>query len=59
MRRLRAEGTALLVVEQQVGHALSLCERVAVLDHGSVSWTGPSAEAAERVSAQLSVATAT
>jgi branched-chain amino acid transport system ATP-binding protein len=45
LERLRAEGTALLIVEQQVGHALQLCDRVVVLDHGAVSWTGPSAEA--------------
>lgn len=45
LERLRAEGTSLLVVEQQVGHALALCDSVVVLDHGSVSWSGPSAEA--------------
>jgi branched-chain amino acid transport system ATP-binding protein len=50
LRRLRDEGhTALLIVEQQVGQALGLCDRVAVLDHGSVSWTGKSAEATEVV----------
>ncbi len=49
LQHLRAEGTALLVVEQQVNHALQLCERVVVLDHGAVSWTGPSTEAAEVV----------
>jgi branched-chain amino acid transport system ATP-binding protein len=42
---LRKEGTALLIVEQQVGHALELCDRVVMLDHGSVSWTGPASEA--------------
>jgi branched-chain amino acid transport system ATP-binding protein len=47
--RLRAEGTALLIVEQQVGHALALCDRVAILDHGLVSWTGTSAEAVDVV----------
>lgn len=50
LRRLRAEGTALLIVEQQVSHALRLCDRVAVLDHGAVSWTGSAADAAEVVS---------
>jgi branched-chain amino acid transport system ATP-binding protein len=49
LERLRAEGTALLVVEQQVGHALELCDRVVVLDHGAVSWSGPSAEATDVV----------
>ena len=43
--QLRRDGTALLIVEQQVGHALQLCDRVVVLDHGAVSWTGPSSEA--------------
>jgi branched-chain amino acid transport system ATP-binding protein len=43
--RLRSEGTSLLIVEQQVSHALKLCDRVVVLDHGTVSWSGPSAEA--------------
>lgn len=43
--RLRSEGTSLLIIEQQVSHALALADRVAVLDHGSVAWTGPSAEA--------------
>lgn len=48
--RLRAEGTALLIVEQQVGHALRLCDRVAVLDHGAVSWTGTAEDAVAVVS---------
>ena len=26
-------------------HALGLCDRVVMLDHGSVSWTGTSEEA--------------
>ena len=48
-------GTALLVVEQHVSHAMALCDRVVVLDHGSVSWSGPTAEAADRVQAFLYV----
>jgi branched-chain amino acid transport system ATP-binding protein len=44
--KLRDEGTALLVVEQQVDHALELCSRVVVLDHGAVTWHGSSADAA-------------
>jgi branched-chain amino acid transport system ATP-binding protein len=47
--RLRAQGTALLIVEQQVTHALKLCDRVVLLHHGAVSWTGPSGEAGGRV----------
>jgi branched-chain amino acid transport system ATP-binding protein len=47
--RLRSAGTALLIVEQHVGHALALCDRVVILDHGAVSWTGPASDAADRV----------
>ncbi len=43
---LRTEGTSLLIVEQQVSHALDLADRVAVLDHGRVAWTGGATEAA-------------
>ncbi|MCU1485107.1 MAG: transporter related, partial [Actinomycetia bacterium] len=50
LRKLRDEGTSLLIVEQQVGHALRLCDRVAVLDHGTVSWTGSAADAVDVVS---------
>ncbi len=53
LAELRRAGTALLVVEQHVSHALALCDRVIVLDHGSVSWSGPSAEATDRVQAFL------
>jgi branched-chain amino acid transport system ATP-binding protein len=49
LRTLRQEGTALLIVEQQVVHALDLCDRVAILDHGAVSWTGSSADATDVV----------
>ena len=42
LERLRDEGTALLIIEQQIGHALALASRVAVLDHGAVTWTGDS-----------------
>jgi branched-chain amino acid transport system ATP-binding protein len=47
--RLRTSGTALLIVEQHVGHALALCDRVVLLDHGAIAWEGPSSEAADRV----------
>ena len=49
LERLRAAGTALLIVEQHVGHALSLCDRVVLLDHGAITWEGPAADAAGRV----------
>ena len=45
LEKLRDEGTALLVVEQQVDHALALCGRVLVLDHGRLTWQGSSADA--------------
>ncbi len=48
--RLRADGTSLLIVEQQVTHALDLCDRAVFLEHGSVSWAGPSDQALSRVS---------
>ena len=48
LAQIRAAGTALLIVEQQVGHALGLCDRAAVLEHGVISWQGP-AEAAGAV----------
>jgi len=51
--RLREHGTALLVVEQHVTHALSLCDRVAVLDHGTVGWEGASSDAIDRVAAEV------
>jgi branched-chain amino acid transport system ATP-binding protein len=51
--RLRAEGTSLLIVEQQIGHALALCDRVVLLEHGSVVWEGPAAEAGDRVVAKV------
>jgi len=45
LQKLRDEGTALLIVEQQVVHALELSDRVVLLDHGTVSWEGSSADA--------------
>lgn len=49
LERLRSTGTSLLIVEQHVGHALSLCDRVVLLDHGAVSWEGPAADATDRI----------
>jgi branched-chain amino acid transport system ATP-binding protein len=53
LARLRTEGTALLIVEQHVGHALALCDRVVLLEHGSIGWEGPAADAVERVTANI------
>lgn len=49
LERLREAGTSLLIVEQLVGHALTLCDRVVLLDHGAVAWEGSPADAVERV----------
>lgn len=54
--RLRDAGTSLIVIEQHVSHALALCDQVVVLDHGSVSWSGPTEEASDRVQATLHAA---
>jgi len=51
--QIRASGTALLIVEQHVGHALDLCEHVVLLAHGAVSWEGPSHEAGDVVVSTL------
>ncbi|NLD77511.1 MAG: ABC transporter ATP-binding protein [Acidimicrobiales bacterium] len=53
--RVRETGTALLVIEQHVSHALKLCDRVVLLDRGSVAWAGPASEAGEHVQSQLGV----
>lgn len=50
---LREQGTSLLIIEQQVGHALALCDRVALLHQGTVTWEGDSAEASERLTATM------
>ena len=47
LRAIREAGTAMLIVEQQVGQALQLCDRVAVLAHGAVEWEGPADEAGD------------
>jgi branched-chain amino acid transport system ATP-binding protein len=49
LERLRGSGTSLLIVEQHVGHALALCDRVILLDHGAVSWEGSSVDATDHV----------
>lgn len=51
--RISGAGTALLIVEQQVGHALELCDRAAILEHGLISWQGPSKEAGAVLESRL------
>ncbi|OHV30207.1 ABC transporter ATP-binding protein [Pseudofrankia sp. EUN1h] len=55
LTRLRADGVALLLVEQHVSHALRLADRVAVLDHGHVVWAGNSDDATQRVAQAFAV----
>lgn len=50
---IRTSGTALLIVEQHVQHALELCDHVVLLDHGTVAWEGGTAEAADIVVSHL------
>jgi branched-chain amino acid transport system ATP-binding protein len=45
LREINRAGTALLVVEQQVDRALALADRAVVLEHGTVAFAGPSADA--------------
>lgn len=53
LRRLRAAGTALLIVEQQVTHALELCDHAMLLDHGSIVWDGPPEDAGDLVATRI------
>ena len=50
---IRSSGTALLIVEQHVTHALELCDQVVLLEHGRVAWEGPAGEAAEVVMGRM------
>ncbi len=53
---LRSSGTAILVVEQHVGHALELADRAVVLDHGRVDWEGVAADAGGHVAGGFTAA---
>ncbi|MEQ8841859.1 MAG: ABC transporter ATP-binding protein [Acidimicrobiales bacterium] len=50
---IRGSGTALLIIEQHVQHALALCDHIALLQHGRIGWEGPAAGAAEIVVSHL------
>lgn len=41
VRRMKSEGIGVLLVEQNVGAALEVADRVAVLDHGTLAHEGP------------------
>lgn len=43
VRRLKGEGIASIVVEQNADIALSVADKVVVLSHGTVAWTGEAA----------------
>jgi len=47
IRRLKSEGVASLVVEQNAEIALSIADRAAILDGGRIAWSGPAAELRE------------
>ncbi len=53
LERLRSAGTAMLIVEQQMAHALDLCDRAILLDHGAVAWEGPAADAGTLISTRV------
>lgn len=55
LAQVRAAGTAVLIIEQHVGHALALADRVAVLAHGTVAWEGTPAEASLGAIAAIAV----
>jgi branched-chain amino acid transport system ATP-binding protein len=47
LQRIKANGTSLLVIEQQVDHALELADEAMVLNHGEIVFHGPATESAE------------
>jgi len=44
VERLKREGVASLIVEQNAQIALSVADRAAVIDHGTIAWIGSAAE---------------
>ena len=52
--QVRAAGTALLIVEQHLDHALGIADQVVVLDTGETRFSGPAAELGDRASGFLS-----
>ncbi len=47
IQRLKSEGVASLVVEQNAEIALSIADRAAILDRGRIAWSGPAAQLRE------------
>jgi ABC-type branched-subunit amino acid transport system ATPase component len=54
LREINRNGTALMVVEQQIPRVLDFASRAVVLDHGSVAYAGDPGGAAIAVEALLS-----
>lgn len=50
---IRNAGTALLIVEQHVGHALGIADEVLLLSHGEVTWRGTADQAQHVVAAGI------
>jgi branched-chain amino acid transport system ATP-binding protein len=48
LARIKAEGTALLIIEQHVHHALEVADEAAVLHHGQVAVQGPADDLVDR-----------
>jgi branched-chain amino acid transport system ATP-binding protein len=55
---IREAGTALLLIEQQIHRALEIADEAVLLSHGSVAWSGPSAEAGKAMEGLLGAASA-
>jgi len=51
LREIRAAGSTILLVEQQVGEALALSDRAYLLENGEIATTGRSSELAESAAA--------
>jgi branched-chain amino acid transport system ATP-binding protein len=55
LEQVRAAGTALLIVEQHLDHALELADEVVVLDSGETRFAGPVSELGDHAAGFLSV----
>jgi len=53
LEKIRAAGTALLIVEQQVDRVLKISDKAVVLDRGSVTFEGPTNEAGNVIESLL------
>jgi len=54
LRKLRNEGTAILLAEQRLPLVLELCDRVYLLDRGRIAWSGtPQALSSEKLQVHL------